>query len=73
MIVLNKSSDALNTPDEKNKLNRFVVVCGQSGRGFEMKADSAMQKTEWLHAIRKVCNTFKPQYNLTLQKINMYA
>jgi len=71
MIVLNKSSDALNTPDEKNKLNRFVVVCGQSGRGFEMKADSAMQKTEWLHAIRKVPSShtdLKP-----FRKIYMYA
>ena len=52
--MLNKSSDALSTPDEKNKLNRFIVICGESGRGFEMKADTPLQKTEWLQAIKKV-------------------
>jgi len=67
MIVLNKSSDALSTPDEKNKLNRFIVMCGQSGRGFEMKAETPAQKMEWLQAIKKVC-TSKPHLDVCMHQ-----
>ena len=70
--MLNKSSDALSTPDEKNKLNRFIVICGESGRGFEMKADTPLQKTEWLLAIKKV-RTSKSHLDICMESLYLFG
>ena len=53
-IALNYHSDVLGTPDEKNKLFRFVVICGDTKRAFEIKAPDQHTKNEWLQAIKKV-------------------
>ena len=56
MITLNHYSDVLGTPDEKNKYFRFVVICGDTKRAFEIKASDLQSKHDWLQAIRKVIN-----------------
>lgn len=53
-IALNYYSDVLGTPYEKNKLFRFIVICGDSKRAFEIKAPDQNSKTQWLQAIKKV-------------------
>ena len=53
-ISLNYHSDVLGAPDEKNKLFRFIVICGDSKRAYEIKAPDQQSKNEWLDAIKKV-------------------
>jgi len=44
----------LGAPDEKNKFFRFIVICGDSKRAYEIKAPDQQSKNEWLEAIKKV-------------------
>jgi len=71
-MVLNKATDVVSLPDEKGKLYRFVVTCGETGRAFEIKASDQRTKSEWIHAIKEV-RTYICSYVLIYVYIRTYV
>ena len=53
-IVLNSTTTTDVLPEKGDKKHRFLVVCGKTGKEFEICADDKRSRNEWLLDIDKV-------------------
>ena len=54
-MVLNNKTEVKEIPDQGKRLFCFEVICGKTGKCFEISADDEKSRHEWILAIKKVC------------------
>lgn len=53
-MVINENTQVGERDDIGRRMHCFEVICGLTGKPFEMSADDEKSRHEWILAIRKV-------------------